>query len=48
LTAAGKKVVEDALPGHVQAIVREFSRLDLEEQERLRRLCRKLGRGNTG
>jgi DNA-binding MarR family transcriptional regulator len=47
LTPAGKKVVQDALPGHVQAIVREFSRLSLDEQETLRRLCRKLGRGGA-
>jgi MarR family 2-MHQ and catechol resistance regulon transcriptional repressor len=47
LTAAGKKVVQDALSGHVQAIVREFSRLNLDEQETLRRLCRKLGRGTA-
>jgi len=45
LTSAGQKLMERILPGHVQAIVREFSRLSMEEQETLRRLCRKLGRG---
>src|ERR1700722_3480306 len=48
LTAAGKKVVKDALPGHVQAIVGEFSRLKFDEQEMLRRLCRGLGGGGGG
>jgi MarR family 2-MHQ and catechol resistance regulon transcriptional repressor len=44
LTSAGQKLMERILPGHVQAIVQEFSRLSMEEQETLRRLCRKLGR----
>jgi MarR family 2-MHQ and catechol resistance regulon transcriptional repressor len=45
LTAAGRELMVRILPGHVEAIVQEFSRLTLEEQETLRRLCRKLGRG---
>ncbi len=48
LTGAGRRLMELILPGHVQAIVQEFSRLSLEEQETLRRLCRKLGRGVGG
>jgi MarR family 2-MHQ and catechol resistance regulon transcriptional repressor len=45
LTSAGQKLMDRILPGHVKAIVHEFSRLSMEEQETLRRLCRKLGRG---
>ncbi|HWF40058.1 MAG TPA: MarR family transcriptional regulator [Candidatus Acidoferrales bacterium] len=45
LTSAGLKLMERILPGHVQAIVQEFSRLSLEQQQTLRRLCRTLGRG---
>lgn len=45
LTRTGRKLIERILPGHVEAIVEEFSRLSLKDQETLRRLCRKLGRG---
>lgn len=45
LTKEGKKLIEDIFPRHVKAIVNEFSSLNMEEQETLRRLCRKLGRG---
>lgn len=48
LTAAGRKVIERIFPEHVKAVAREFGRLSLEEQETLRRLCRKLGRGEAG
>lgn len=44
LTVGGRRLVEWVFPLHLRAVVREFSRLTLEEQETLRRLCRKLGR----
>ena len=45
LTAEGQRVIERIFPLHVREIVKEFSRLEPAEQETLRRLCRKLGRG---
>jgi hypothetical protein len=33
------------LPGHAEAIMKEMNRLTLPEQEELRRICRKLGKG---
>jgi MarR family transcriptional regulator, 2-MHQ and catechol-resistance regulon repressor len=45
LTQPGKAILERVLPPHVEAIVKEMSRLTPEEQEDLRRLCRKLGKG---
>jgi MarR family 2-MHQ and catechol resistance regulon transcriptional repressor len=43
LTAEGRRLAERVLPGHVAAIVEEFSRLTAGEQEELARLCKKLG-----
>lgn len=45
LTEEGKKLIADIFPEHVKAIVNELSYLNTEEQEALRDLCRKLGRG---
>jgi MarR family 2-MHQ and catechol resistance regulon transcriptional repressor len=45
LTAAGRKKIETILPGHVAALVDEFSVLSESEQETLACLCKKLGRG---
>ena len=45
LTKAGRNKVEAVLPGHVAALVDEFSVLSRSEQEMLAGLCRKLGRG---
>jgi len=45
LTSSGQKLMERILPEHVRSITREFSPLSIDEQETLRRLCRKLGRG---
>jgi MarR family transcriptional regulator, 2-MHQ and catechol-resistance regulon repressor len=47
LTANGRRLIEQVFPLHVKTIVKEFSGLDLKEQESLRKLCRKLGRGST-
>lgn len=43
LTEAGSKKVEAVLPGHVAALVEEFSVLSASEQETLGALCKKLG-----
>jgi len=45
LTKEGKNLIGDIFPEHVKAIVNELSYLNTEEQENLRDLCRKLGRG---
>jgi MarR family transcriptional regulator, 2-MHQ and catechol-resistance regulon repressor len=44
LTSKGRKLIEGVFPGHVQSICRVLGTLTGEEQEELRRLCRKLGR----
>jgi MarR family 2-MHQ and catechol resistance regulon transcriptional repressor len=46
LTEAGSKKVEALLPGHVAALVEEFSILSASEQETLGELCKKLGTRN--
>jgi MarR family 2-MHQ and catechol resistance regulon transcriptional repressor len=46
LTEAGSRKVEAVLPGHVAALVEEFSVLSASEQETLGALCKKLGRRN--
>lgn len=43
LTEAGSSKVEAVLPGHVAALVEEFSVLSADEQETLGTLCKKLG-----
>jgi len=48
LTAGGRSLIDAAFPLHVKVITKEFGRLTLAEQETLRRLCRKLGRGEEG
>jgi MarR family 2-MHQ and catechol resistance regulon transcriptional repressor len=45
LTDAGRSRLEAVLPGHVAALVDEFSVLSPSEQDTLAGLCRKLGRG---
>jgi MarR family 2-MHQ and catechol resistance regulon transcriptional repressor len=45
LTPRGRNLIERIFPPHVEAVRREFGRLSFAEQERLRGLCRKLGRG---
>ena len=47
LTAAGTARLEAVLPGHVAALVDEFSVLSASEQETLAELCKKLGRGQS-
>lgn len=43
LTEAGSSKIEAVLPGHVAALVEEFSVLSVSEQETLGELCKKLG-----
>ena len=45
ITEAGRRKIEAVLPGHVAALVDEFSVLSPSEQETLSRLCKKLGKG---
>ncbi len=45
LTAAGRRLIESVFPAHAKTIEAEMGRLAPREQEELRRLCRKLGRG---
>jgi MarR family 2-MHQ and catechol resistance regulon transcriptional repressor len=48
LTDAGRKLIEEVLPGHVQAITEEMNTLSRDEQQALGDLCRKLGKTETG
>jgi MarR family 2-MHQ and catechol resistance regulon transcriptional repressor len=43
LTSKGRKLVQEIFPAHAQTVARLFGVLTAEEQEQLRRLCRKLG-----
>jgi MarR family 2-MHQ and catechol resistance regulon transcriptional repressor len=45
LTEAGSGKVEAVLPGHIAALVEEFSVLSASEQSTLGELCKKLGKG---
>jgi MarR family 2-MHQ and catechol resistance regulon transcriptional repressor len=45
LTPEGRNLIARIFPPHVKAILKEMGRLESEEQETLRCLCRKLGRG---
>ncbi|MFW5965874.1 MAG: MarR family winged helix-turn-helix transcriptional regulator [Persicimonas sp.] len=43
LTGAGRELIEEVLPEHVDAIVDIFSVLSAEEQETLASLCKRVG-----
>jgi MarR family 2-MHQ and catechol resistance regulon transcriptional repressor len=43
LTAAGKRAIEAAFPGHVDRVSELLCNLTRDEQKQLGRLCRKLG-----
>ncbi len=45
LTKAGTSKLEAVLPGHIAALVEEFSILSVSEMEALGNICRKLGKG---
>ena len=47
LTEAGSSKLEAVLPGHVAALVEEFSVLSANELETLGKLCKKLGTRNV-
>lgn len=47
LTPKGQRLISRVFPEHAQAITKEMSRLTAEEQETLRRICRKLGKSDT-
>ena len=47
LTDAGRQRLEAVLPGHIAALVDEFSILSETEQVTLAGLCKKLGRGRA-
>ena len=47
LTASGRRLIAKIFPSHAKAITAEMSALSATEQETLRQLCRKLGRGNA-
>lgn len=47
LTEAGSQKLEAVLPGHIAALVDEFSVLTESEQETLASLCKKLGKGKA-
>jgi MarR family 2-MHQ and catechol resistance regulon transcriptional repressor len=44
LTPAGKTLVQQILPSHINHVVTSLNKLTPEEQNRLAALCRKLGR----
>jgi MarR family 2-MHQ and catechol resistance regulon transcriptional repressor len=45
LTPRGRTLITRAFPKHVEAVMKEMSALEPREQEALRRICRKLGKG---
>ncbi len=47
LTDEGRALIESAFPGHAARIARAMGVLDRSELDDLRRLCRKLGRGQA-
>ena len=47
LTDSGRQRLEAVLPGHIAALVDEFSILSENEQVTLASLCKKLGRGRV-
>lgn len=46
LTPLGQKLIAKVMPPHAEAIAKEMNRLTPAEQEELRRICRKLGKGD--
>lgn len=45
LTAKGLRLISSIFPAHAAAITKMMNSLSASEQEQLRKLCRKLGRG---
>jgi MarR family transcriptional regulator, 2-MHQ and catechol-resistance regulon repressor len=47
LTQEGRSLISRVVPRHVEAVVQVLSRLEHSEQESLRHICRKLGKGTN-
>ncbi|MFZ0968405.1 MAG: MarR family transcriptional regulator [Candidatus Acidiferrales bacterium] len=47
LTAEGRREIARVIPDHVKAIIKTMSVLTARDQEDLRRICRKFGRGSA-
>lgn len=45
LTDKGEKLISGIFPEHAKVVARQFGALTAPEQDELRRLCRKLGKG---
>jgi MarR family transcriptional regulator, 2-MHQ and catechol-resistance regulon repressor len=45
LTDEGRNLIEDIFPRHAKIVAEEMGVLSLDEQEQLRSLCRKVGKG---
>ena len=45
ITPKGRKLIGEAFPAHVSGVARLMRHLEPQEQETLRELCRKLGKG---
>ncbi len=43
LTGKGRAIIKDVFPKHARSVAAQFGALTVQEQEELRRLCRKLG-----
>jgi DNA-binding MarR family transcriptional regulator len=47
LTPKGKRLIARVFPEHAEAVTQEMSCLTPDEQETLRRICRKLGKSGA-
>jgi MarR family 2-MHQ and catechol resistance regulon transcriptional repressor len=47
LTPKGERLIAQVFPEHAEAVTQEMSRLTPDEQETLRRICRKLGKSDA-
>lgn len=45
LTPEGRKLIEKVLPDHVMLIARRFAAISPNQQDELREICRRLGKG---
>jgi hypothetical protein len=45
LTPGGRQLISLVFPRHAKAVEKQMSRLEPQEQEALRRICRNLGKG---
>ena len=47
LTPKGERLIARVFPEHAEAVTKEMSSLTPDEQETLRRICRKLGKSGA-